>query len=72
MTKQASTRPVSDGTSLDKIQGIQAQDRLPQAQPQAPQRCANPGSVQGGYRFKGSNPADPNAWDLSAMAGPWE
>lgn len=45
---------------LMQAQGGQAAQ---QAQPQAPQGAPAPGSVQGGYRFKGGNPADPNAWE---------
>lgn len=37
--------------------------RGPGGAPQAPQGAPVPGSVQGGYRFKGGNPADPNAWE---------
>lgn len=39
-------------------------------QPQAPTQAPQPGMVEDGYRFKGGNPADPNAWEPVSQGGP--
>lgn len=48
---------------LNMLMQAQGGQAAQQAQPQAPQGAPAPGSVQGGYRFKGGNPADPNSWE---------
>jgi len=69
--------PVAPGGYLGVYGGPQASaggmgGGTPPAPPAAaaPSASPRPGTVEDGYRFKGGNPADPNAWEPVGGAGP--
>lgn len=56
--------PYTDAQGNQGIQFIRPNQRS--AAPPPP----SPGEVRGGHRFRGGNPADPNAWEPLAPGGP--
>ncbi len=54
-----------DLTGQPKNPGLVQNGMLPNSQPQAPAApgAPKPGTIEGGHRFKGGNPADQNNWE---------